>query len=355
MKSLLSKILNPLSIIVLSLFILFSCSQKSSKNITSNFYNYNEKIFYFGDSLKFTTSSKHHIDSVVLQIGNKKILNPQYIVLDSSDFKYGKNSMIQNVYFTKNDKNRNIKYTGSILIHPSIKEKEIGYEIINEYTHNTSDFTQGLIYTEDDYIIESTGEYGSSKLLKYKLGSESYSKQIGLSNNYFGEGTTILNNKIYQLTWKKRKGFVYDLSSFEKIKEFSYPTQIQQGWGLTTDGIDIILSDGSQYLYFIDEAQLSKINKKIEVLGHKRFYTYLNELEYANNYVYANTLDSDYILIINPGNGVVVGRVDLKAIAEKYRKYGVLNGIAYYPKNNSFIITGKNWPKMFEIVLEDLN
>jgi glutamine cyclotransferase len=153
------------------------------------------------------------------------------------------------------------------------------------------------------------------------------------------------------LTWQNRKGLIYDEGSFEKTGAFSYPKQITQGWGLTTNRKELILSDGSSNLYFLEEANLSKINRKVEVLGHENIYTYLNELEFENQYIYANILESDIIIKINARNGVVVGKIDLKELSKAYRRYGVLNGIAYNPKNDSFIITGKNWPKMFEIKL----
>ncbi len=355
MKSKLILSIKQIGLILISLLFLFSCSEKTKKNITSNFYSFNKKIFHFGDTLKINTSSKHSIDSIILKIGNQRIVDLQYIVLDSSDLEYGENRIIQEVFFTKNDKKRNITYKGVFSIHPSVAERNIEYEIIEEYDHNVSNFTQGLLFTEDGYIIESTGEYGSSKLLKYKLGSDTYAKQVNLSNKYFGEGTTILNGKIYQLSWRNRKGFIYNEDSFERIAEFNYPDQITQGWGLTTNGKELILSDGSSYIYFIEEDNLSKVNRTIEVLGHRNVYHYLNELEYVKHFIYANILESDYIIKINPKNGVVVGKIDLKELSKPYRKYGVLNGIAYNPKNDSFIITGKNWPKMHEIVLKDLD
>jgi glutamine cyclotransferase len=340
-----------IGLFLFTIVMVTSCAEKTNKNITSNFYQFNKKIFHFGDTLQINTSSKHNIDSIVLKIGNKRITDPQNIVLDSSDFKYGENRIVQQVYFTKNDKKRNIKYKGVFSIHPSVAEKNIEYEIINEYDHQVSNFTQGLVISDDGYMIESTGEYGSSELLKYKLGDDSYSEQIRLSGKYFGEGATILNGKIYQLTWQNRKGLIYDEGSFEKTGAFSYPKQITQGWGLTTNRKELILSDGSSNLYFLEEANLSKINRKVEVLGHENIYTYLNELEFENQYIYANILESDIIIKINARNGVVVGKIDLKELSKAYRRYGVLNGIAYNPKNDSFIITGKNWPKMFEIKL----
>ncbi|NPD44509.1 MULTISPECIES: glutaminyl-peptide cyclotransferase [unclassified Lentimicrobium] len=350
-KQILEKIKTLVLILTILLFQ-FSCSEKSTKNLSSNFDSITNEIYHFGDSLKINTNSPYTIDSIVTKIGNKRISGPLNILLDSTDLKYGKNRIIQKVYFTKDYRNRNITYRSVITIHPSTMEEDIEYEIINEYPHDPSHFTQGLICNKEGNIIESTGEFGASKLLEYNLGSEANIKEVKLSDNYFGEGVASLNGRIYQLTWLNRKGFIYEKSSFEKTREFLYPEQIKQGWGLTTNGTQLILSDGSHIIYFIEEESLSKVSRKTEVLGYKKVYNFLNELEYVDNYIYANILESDKIIKINPKNGAVLGIINLKDICEPYKSHGVLNGIAYHHKNETFIITGKNWPKMFEIKLK---
>lgn len=223
--------------------------------------------------------------------------------------------------------------------------KKLDYQVLESYDHDPKAFTQGLeIYK--NYFYEGTGLYGKSSLRKIKLENAELLKKINLDKKYFGEGITILNDKIYQLSWKENTAFVYDLG-FNLIKKFSYQGE---GWGLANDEQNLIMSDGSEYLYFRNPKTFELI-KKIEVKNAEQKITNINELEYHNGYIYANIWQTDYIIKINAESGKVAAYLDLSGILKTDYKgeIDVLNGIAYDPKNQSFLVTGKLWPKIYRI------
>jgi glutaminyl-peptide cyclotransferase len=233
-----------------------------------------------------------------------------------------------------------------------IKPKEYTYKIINTYPHDKSAFTQGLVY-EDGIFYEGTGLNGSSSLRKVKPETGKILKSVDLPSEYFGEGIAVVNNKIFQITWKSQTAFVYDKESFTLLNKINYP--IAEGWGLTCDGKRLIMSDGSASLYFMDIEYFNETGH-IEVYDDKGEVNRLNELEYINGSVYANIWETNKIAIINPNTGKVTGIINLESLLKKTDKYentDVLNGIAYDLKNNRLFVTGKNWPKLFEIKLVD--
>lgn len=235
----------------------------------------------------------------------------------------------------------------------------INYSIVKVYPHDTSSYTQGLeLYNNNLY--EGTGNFSHSKLLKTDLATGKILQQIKTSTDstVFGEGITIFNNKIYELTWQSHKVYVYDLATFKKINEFTWPFE---GWGLTHDNKQLILSDGSSKLYFIDP-ETFRIIKQINVTDNNGPVSMLNELEYVNGFIYSNVYENDEILKIDSETGDVKGVLDGSNILLKsgmninINKYGpktefVLNGIAYDSVKNTFYITGKQWPALFEIKL----
>lgn len=217
------------------------------------------------------------------------------------------------------------------------------YKVIKVYPHDQEAFTQGLVF-ENGYLYESTGLYGKSSIRKVELETGRILQMQKLPANYFGEGIAIVGDKIIQLTWREKKAFVYDKHTFEILMEFSYPTE---GWGLTFDGQKLIMSDGSQYLYFLDPEKFEIIGK-IEVRD-KEPVKKLNELEFIDGLIYANVWLEDKIAIIEPETGKVIGWIDLTGIYRKKDPNHVLNGIAYDKAKGRLFVTGKCWQWIFEI------
>ena len=219
------------------------------------------------------------------------------------------------------------------------------YTIINTYHHDENAYTQGLFY-EDGELYESTGNYGSSTLRRVKLETGEVLQQHNLPDSYFGEGITIMGDKIIQLTWQENKGFVYDKHSFELLQEFSYSTD---GWGITYDGNRLIMSDGTANLYFLNPQTFEKVGQ-VEVRETSPV-TRINELEYIKGKVYANIWMEEKIAIIDPQTGQIEGWIDLSGIkdTENQGVDEVLNGIAYDSFGDRLFVTGKMWPHIFEI------
>ena len=219
--------------------------------------------------------------------------------------------------------------------------------VVNVYPHDDAAFTQGLIF-EDDVLYEGTGRYGYSTLRRVELETGNILQLYALPEGFFGEGITIFEDKIIQLTWKNNTGFVYDKHSFDLLQEFEYPTD---GWGITYDGTQLIMSNGSATLFFLDPETFTQVGQ-IEVYDVDPV-TELNELEYIQGKIYANVWNEEKIAIINPQTGQVTGWINLDGICDSGNQYarGVLNGIAYDAKENRLFVTGKNWSQLFEISL----
>jgi glutamine cyclotransferase len=227
-------------------------------------------------------------------------------------------------------------------------EDLIEYSIVKIFPHDKTAFTQGLV-VEQGRLFESTGQHGTSWIAEVDIATGQQDKKVILDKKYFGEGIAILNNKIYQLTWQTKIGFVYDLRSFEKIREFEYD---REGWGITHNGNNLIVSDGTDQLYFLDTLYLKPVTvlkvKDGDVPAEK-----LNELEFIDGFIFANQWQTNFILKIDPSNGQVVGRMDMTELAEKVFPLNpnadVLNGIAYEKKSKMLLITGKLWPAMVAV------
>lgn len=229
---------------------------------------------------------------------------------------------------------------------------QLTYNIVKIYPHDTSFFTEGLIWLRDT-IYESTGMEGESRLVKTDLATGKTLQKINLSPLDFGEGIAILNNKIYQLTWKNHKVYVYDLVTLKKIQELTFP---YEGWGMTTDGKKLIISTGSSNLYYVNPENF-KIENTVGISNNYGPVAMINELEYVDGIIYANVYETDNIIKIDPNTGKVVGIFDMQNLLLNAGKTvtdtneAVLNGIAYNPNTKSFYITGKRWPALFEIKL----
>ncbi|NIA13144.1 MAG: glutaminyl-peptide cyclotransferase [Nitrospiraceae bacterium] len=221
-----------------------------------------------------------------------------------------------------------------------------GYRVVNEYPHDPEAFTQGLMY-EDGLLLEGTGLYGQSSVRRVALATGMVVQQRDLAATYFGEGITVVGDRLLQLTWKSGKGFIYDKDSLNPSGSFSYSGQ---GWGLTYDGERLIMSDGSAYLRFLDPETFEQTGR-IEVRGDSGIVTRLNELEYIRGEVFANVWQTDTIVRIAPLTGRVTGWIDLSGLLGKQSQPDVLNGIAYDAGSSRLFVTGKRWPKVFEIEL----
>ncbi len=230
----------------------------------------------------------------------------------------------------------------------------LSYTVLSVLPHNAEAFTQGLV-VHNNKLLESTGQEGSSWVGEVNPASGAHDKKIILDDKYFGEGITVLNNKLYYLTWKTGIGFVYDATTYEKIREFEYDPKIKQGWGLTHDGTQLILSDGTDKIHFLDTTDL-KVTRTITVRDGNMAIKELNELEYINGYVFANVWQTNWIVKVDPKDGRVVGKLDLSRIGNEIRAQyptaDVLNGIAYDKNSGAILVTGKLWPKSYLIRIQ---
>jgi glutamine cyclotransferase len=233
---------------------------------------------------------------------------------------------------------------------PANQAVSYSYSVIKTYPHDTSAYTEGLVYVNGQ-LYESTGEYGTSSLRRVDLDSGRVLQLYNLPSEYYAEGLTIIDNKLIQLTWLEHIGFVYDANTFALIANFSVSTQ---GWGLTYDGTSLILSDGSSTLYYLNP-QTYQVTHQVEVKEGNQSISNINELEYINGDVYANIWMTNKIAIINPQTGQVKGWIDLAGLYQSTEFNSVLNGIAYDQQNGRLFVTGKNWPNLYEITIKPAN
>jgi glutamine cyclotransferase len=223
------------------------------------------------------------------------------------------------------------------------------YNIVNTYPHDPDAFTQGLVF-EDGVLYEGTGRFGQSTLRRVELETGAILQIRELADQFFGEGITIYGNRIIQLTWQSNVGFVYDKNSFELLQQFNYPTE---GWGITHDGDCLIMSDGTSTLHFLDPQTFEEIGQ-LAVFDNNGPVIRLNELEYIKGEIYANVWQTDRVARIAPETGRVIGWVDLEGLLtaeDRSEPVDVLNGIAYDADTDRLFVTGKLWPKLFEIEL----
>jgi len=223
-----------------------------------------------------------------------------------------------------------------------------GYRVVREYAHDAAAYTQGL-QCVDGWMYEGTGNYGTSSIRRVELESGDVVQVRNLDQTLFGEGITVFGERIYQLTYKSQVGFIYDKSSFEEIQKVYY--QNREGWGLTHNGKELIMSDGTHVIYFLDP-ELFTVIRQLEVYHNEGKADSLNELEYINGKIWANRYYTDEIVIIDPETGKVEGIIDLKGLlkaTDRKPSTDVLNGIAWDQEGDRLFVTGKRWPKLFEI------
>ena len=296
-------------------------------------------------SLAVEEKNKKPIDSVRFYLDGKRIEQNENVI---TDLKLGKHAVSATVFYEGKQK----QLTNTIHFFAAKAPSIYTYEVVNEFPHDKNAFTQGLEF-HDGFLYESTGQNGASSLRKVAIQTGEVVQKYDLDKQFFGEGMTIFNDKIYLLTWKKMMGFIFDLETFEKEKEFPY-NQSKEGWGLTHTADKLIKSDGTERLWFLDP-ETQKEEGYIEVYTIDRKTDQLNELEYINGTIYANKWQKNSILMINPKTGAIDGIANLKGLQTKANQTGtdnVLNGIAYDAENDRIFVTGKRWSKLFEIKLK---
>ena len=310
-----------------------------------------DEVFSSNNPVTFTLHSDNQIipDSVKIYLEGKFIHTEKTsalnFVLENVFSKVGRQNFRIIVFY-----NDSLSQTLTTRV-TALSDKEpatLSYRLIRKIPHDSGDYTQGLIYY-NNWIYQGTGRPGSSTLKKINPKNGTVELERKMDKDIFGEGITILNHKIFQLTYRHKVGFVYDIASFELLREFDLQTM--EGWGLTTDGKNLIASDGSSVLYFYDPEYFNQI-KQLDVCHNRGLVTNLNELEYVDGAIWANVYGESYILKIDAETGAVIARLELESLFPKDipRDYDhVLNGIAYNPSSHTFFITGKYWPLMYEI------
>ncbi|MBK9224210.1 MAG: glutaminyl-peptide cyclotransferase [Flavobacterium sp.] len=341
---------NLLSIILLGI-VIASCgtSQKDKLSYfsfnTSSFkeqYQPNESI-----SLEIVNNEKKEVDSIIYYVNDVKVATKkglEKVSFDLKDRKLGYQNLKALVYF----EGENVETTARIELVSSIEPKLLSYKIVNVFPHDTLSFTEGLEFYRDT-LFESIGQYNKSKLLKTNYKTGAIYKSVDLEGNYFGEGITILNNQIIQLTYKELTGFVYNADTWKVEKTFTFDKQVE-GWGLTNDGTFLYQSDGTEKIWKMDPKTLKMIDY-MNVYTNTSKIKSVNELEWINGKIYCNIWQKDAIAVVNPDNGAVEAILNLSDLRNQVKnsEAEVLNGIAYNPKTKTIFVTGKYWSKMFEI------
>jgi glutaminyl-peptide cyclotransferase len=345
------KKVNPLLLLILNLFLI-SCGSNSNKKISDFSLSIsNSKAEYqLGESIEIALKNPKNrkIDSTLFYFESKSLKTEPgatEVEIPLKDQKLGNQTIRAMVYSEGVADSIQI----DVKIFNNTPPDIYTYKIVNTYPHDSEAYTQGLEFYNDT-LYESTGQYGSSSLRKTNFETGEILKNVKLADRYFGEGLSILNGKIYQLTWKEGEGLVYDLESFEKTGTFKF-NQSKEGWGLCNNGNQFYKSDGSEKIWVLNGKTMAE-ESFIQPTTHKSISTQLNELEWVEGKIYANTYQRDGVAIINPENGAIVGLIDFHGLRDKvtqHPKLDVLNGIAYNPNTKKLYVTGKNWDKLFEV------
>jgi len=341
---------NVLSVILLGLFAV-ACQDKAKEH--ENLFAFNTAAFketYTPDesvTLEIQNTQNKTIDSIIYYVNDAKVASKkgaEKVSLPLLDKKLGYQNLKALVYF----EGENVETTARIEVISNVVPKLLNYTIVNTFAHDTLAFTEGLEFYRDT-LIESTGQKGISHFRKYDYKTGKVFKQVNLENEYFGEGITVINNKIYQLTWQSNVGFIYDANTLKKLKTFPYDKKIE-GWGMTHDDKHIYQSDGTEKIWKMDP-ETQKMVDYINVYTNTNKIKSINELEWIDGKIYGNIWQKDAIAVINPTTGAVEGVLDLSGLRGKVtnKDAEVLNGIAFNPKTKTIFVTGKNWDKLFEI------
>ncbi len=341
------------------LTVFMNCAQSNSRSrppVTSFQLEPQKKSFKFGEEIKvnlLTKLKEGSIGQIEISIDGKQIQISKNLtnsfIYKTADFGVGKH--IVKVTATKTDGVSGNNYE-EILVTSDVKPVQYSYQIVASYPHDTNHFTQGLEF-HDNMLYEGTGQEGSSEIYQIDLRTGKKLKEYKLESQYFGEGITIFNDKIYELTYKNQIGFIYDLNTFKLLNTWNYKSN--EGWGLTNDGHSLIMSDGTENVYFINPDTFQE-EKKIQICNEHSIVKNINELEYIKGEIWANIWTTDNIVIIDPKSGKITGEINLSGLSgtivqNQREQIDVLNGIAWNPVTDKVYVTGKLWPKIFEIKL----
>jgi glutamine cyclotransferase len=345
---------NFLSIILLGI-TLASCSDtKKGENSIFTIDNTNFKAQYQPqESLQIGILNPNDkaVDSIIYYVNDKKIASKKgldKLTFELKDQKLGYQNLKALVYFG----GENSEATARIELVSNVQPKLLKYKIVNTFSHDTTSFTEGLEFYKDT-LYESTGLKGKSYVRKYDYRTGKIYKQINLDAKYFGEGITFINDKMYQLTWEEKTGFIYNAKTLKLEKTFAYDKDIE-GWGMTNDGKYIYQTDKTEKIWKMDP-NTQKMVDYINVYSGDSKIKAINELEWINGKIYTNVWQKDAIAVVNPNNGAVEGILNMSGLRKliNVTPDDYLNGIAYNPKTKTIFVTGKNWDKMFEITVSE--
>ncbi|MBS7254845.1 glutaminyl-peptide cyclotransferase [Flavobacterium branchiicola] len=303
-------------------------------------------------SIGILNPNSKEIDSVVYFVNDQRAgstKGAQDFRFELLDQKLGYQYIKASVYFGGDSSDA----TKRIEVVSDIEPKLLKYKVVNTFAHDKKAFTEGLEFYNDT-LYESTGQEGASFIKKYDYKTGKVFKQIDLDQQYFGEGITFINGKLFQLTYKNKKGFIYDAKTLKLEKTFDFEKDIE-GWGMTNDGKHIYQTDGTEKIWKVNPSTQKMIDY-INVYSGASKIKAVNEIEWINGKIYANVWFKDAIAVVNPESGAVEGILDLSGLRKSMTditKDDVLNGIAYNPKTKTIFVTGKNWSKMFEITVSE--
>jgi glutamine cyclotransferase len=348
------KTLFPIFLLGCLFITFFSCSNKSKstrKPVSAVNFVPEQNEYALGSSFTVNVTTKLNggeLEKIELYHNDRLLVTetkPDFSFQMNSLNTVGPNTI--RVVTTKKDGNNNSRYKPFFVVSDKAPVEK-NFEIVAEHPHSTKAFTEGLLMHKG-FLFESTGNPGESFIYKTTLNSGKVVMEKKLDNRYFGEGITIFKDKIYQLTYKTKIGFIYDLESFALVDSFHFSSD--EGWGMTTDGVNLIMSDGTSRLTWLDPNTLQPV-KYLYVANNKAAQEGLNELEFVNGSIFANVWMKNYIVEIDANSGKITSTTDVSELLNRIpmdEPIDVLNGIAYLESSGNFLLTGKYWPKIFEI------
>jgi glutamine cyclotransferase len=357
----------PINLLLLMAVLLFQCRTEEKNSTSGNNSQVTQDLpepgksrllkpsdnqrFIMGESVQVeiaVTSSDPAVDSMAMFVNGTRtgsVYRDPWVFDWTAWQKAGTNMIRVTVYY--GNRSTSVHNVPVVLLSDEPPAR-IEYRVMNTYPHDTRAYTQGLVY-EDGHLYEGTGQENESSLRKVEIKTGEPVRLLNLASDIFGEGITIFQDRIFQLTYKSQVGFVYEKESFTRLQRVYYDNK--EGWGLTTDGKNLIMSDGSHLIYYMDPVYFTEV-KRIEVYNQNGPVTRLNELEWIDGKIFANVYGKNHIVVIDPASGKVTGRMDFKGIlkpADQHNRIDVFNGIAWDGEGQRLFVTGKYWPKLFEV------